>query len=144
MEFCAVELRARGPMWVQEKAAVWEYRTQAMRAIVGHGKEFGLYSNSKTLPNVGHSHGTPSVLCLEVVVLTAVGLADCTQGMPGSQVGYQLIPWVILWLLYVPAFLCLSEGFSRTKDRRTLVHFITWVRARYLLAMKTENKLEFN
>lgn len=72
------------------------------------------------------------------------GLADCTQGMPGSQVGYQLIPWVILWLLYAPAFLCLSEGFSRTKNRRTLVHFITWVRTMYLLAMKTENKLEFN
>lgn len=39
-----------------------------------HGQEFGLYSNSKKLPNGGHSHGTPSVLCLEVVVLAAVGV----------------------------------------------------------------------
>ena len=52
---------------------------------MGHGKEFGLYSNSKKLPNGGHSHGMPSVLCLEVVVLSALGLADYTQGWPERQ-----------------------------------------------------------
>lgn len=62
---------------------------------MGHGKELGLYSNSKKLPNGGHSHGTPSVLCLEVVVLIAVGLADGQARKPGRlsahSMGYSMV-----------------------------------------------------
>ena len=57
-----------------------------------HTAKSGLSPNSRKLPNGGGHSATAFVLYLEVFVLTAVGMADYTQGRPGrKEAGARLV-----------------------------------------------------